>query len=202
MSELQVLLKRIHAIPEPKPKPMFQAREPSADTMFLLDRVRRRRWLDTVQDELMEAIIMLRNDVKFITHLPKCRYCQLTLQLDVERYYGSHSFWWIQLEGNEYLERRYRSCPKARDYAMPGYWEQEQYYRKHGSLDGMENTTIQFILARGKWVYKIYGKQIRTARRMLHIARNWSFITSQSQLEFDRLYTQLGMYEIAFPFEL
>lgn len=162
----------------------------------LLRRVEIRRWLDTVQDELMETIIQLRAEAKFIAHLPHCYFCQMELQIDVERYLGNHSFWYLCLENSPYLERRYRSCPKERNYHIGNYWEQLQYYREHGNTDVPGENTLQFILDRAKWAYKIYGKQIRTLRLLLKTARHWNFEDDLQLCKFDEISERLARYGV------
>lgn len=194
-----MLLKQIQKPEEkPKPKKLSKPLEPSKQLFMLLNRVTTREWLPIVEGQLMEAIVYLRQEVKFIEHLPHCWICKALLQLDVERYLGNRSFWWLCLEDNEYLERQYRSCPKERNYHIGNYWEQVQYYRDHGTCDVPGENTVQFILDRAKWVYKIYGKQIRLARRLLRLVRTWDF-SERYFTEYSRIYEKLGMYEIDNP---
>lgn len=169
--------------------------------MGLLNRVAMRRWLDIVQDQLMESITYLRNEVKFIGHLPHCKMCQILLELDVERYLGTRSTWYLNLENSPSLERRYRGCPKERNYHIGSYWEQLQHFRKYGNTSVPGENTIEFILDRAKWAYKIMARQIRMARHLLRLVRTWNFSEAQTQ-EFQRLYNRLGMYKIALPFEI
>jgi hypothetical protein len=169
--------------------------------MSLLNRITMRRWLDIAQDQLMESITYLRYDVKFIGHLLHCRMCQILLELDVERYLGTRSTWYLNLENSPYLERQCRGCPKERNYHIGSYWEQLQHYRKYGNTNVPCENTIEFILDRAKWAYKIMARQIRMARRLLRLVRAWNFSEAQTQ-EFQKLYNRLGMYKIALPFEI
>jgi len=146
----------------------------------------------------MEAVVYLRREVKFIGHLPHCWICKALLQLDVERYYGNHSTWYICLENNEYLEEEYSDCPKERNYHIGSYWEQLKHYEKYGNTDVPGENTVEFILDRAKWAYKIMGKQIKLARQLLRLVRAWDF-SDRIVLEFNRLYEELGMYEIDNP---
>jgi hypothetical protein len=188
----KILHDRLH------PEKPAKATKPSKNLLNFLNRLLTRRWIDVVQDQLMEAIVYLRQEVKFIEHLPRCYLCKMTLELDVERYLGNHSTWYLSLENSEYLEKRYPSCPRERNYQIGNYWEQLQHFRKYGNTDTGDNT-VEFILARAKWAYKIMGKQIRLARRLLCLVRAWDF-TEERTIEFQRLYERLGMYEIVFPF--
>lgn len=196
MSKLELLLKKIQKPEETKHPP--PPPKTSRKLMMMLNRLNTREWLHIVEGQLMEGIVYLRREVKFIGHLPHCWMCQMELKLDVERYLGNHSFWWLCLENNEYLERQYRSCPKERNYHIGNYWEQVQYYRDHGTCDVPEENTIQFILDRAKWAYKIAGKQIRLSRQLLRLVRTWSF-SDQNIEDYNRIYDELGMYEIANP---
>lgn len=174
----------------------------SGNIQKLLGRVRIRQWTGAAQDDLMLAIGMMRSEVRIIAHLPKCWLCQMELKLDVERYNGTRCFWFLSLENSSYLERRYRSCPKERNYHIGNYWEQVQYYREHGNCDVPGENTVQFILDRAKWAYKIYGKQIHLARVLLNMVRNWNFNDDQQRSKFNVIYERLGMYDVALPIVL
>ncbi len=191
----RVLYNRIHPQNEP------QVMQTSKNLQRLVERLKMREWMPNMQDYLMETIIRLRREVKFIEHLLGCWICKCEMQLDVERYLGNRTAWYVCLENNEYLERRYRGCPKEKDYHIGNYWEQVRYYREHGSTDVPGENTLQFILDRAKWAYKIYGKQIKTLRRLLHIVRSWNFNANQEELlsKFYRIYNRLDMYDVAFP---
>lgn len=193
----RVLQERLHPPPEPKAPP------PSKNLQRLMERIKMRTWVPTMQDHLMKSIIRNRQEVKFIEHLPGCWICKCEMQLDVERYNGTRTFWYLCLENNEYLERRYRNCPKERDYHIGNYWEQVQYYREHGTTDVPGENTVQFILDRAKWAYRIYGKQIRVLRRLLRMVRLWDFNANQDELpdEFWRINNRLDMYDVAFTYD-
>lgn len=146
----------------------------------------------------MQSVTFLRGEVKFIEHLPHCRICQLLLQLDVERYNGVHSTWYLCLENNEYLEEAYLDCPREKDYTIDNYWAAVERYRKTGTTESPEVNTLSYILDRAKWAYKIAGKQIRLCRQLLRLVRAWSF-SDQNLEDYTRMYDELGMYEIANP---
>jgi len=183
---------RIH--PPPKPK----VQKTSKALMMLLHRLETRDWLAFVEVQLMEAVTYLRNEVKFIEHLPRCWICQVELKLDVERYNGTRSLWYLCLENSEYLEAEYPDCPREEDYIIDNYWAQVERYRRTGTTECPEVNTMTFILDRAKWAYKIMGKQIHLARKLLRLVRNWDF-SDRVSMEFDSLYEELGMYEIANP---
>jgi len=157
-----------------------------------------REWLYFVEGQLIEAIVYLRGEVKFIEHLPRCSICQVELQLDVERYNGNRSFWYLCLENSEYLEEQYSDCPREEDYIIDNYWAQVERYRKTGTTECPEVNTMKFILDRAKWAYKIMGKQIHLARQLLRLVRTWDF-SDRIIMEFNTVYEELQMYEIANP---
>lgn len=194
MSKLELLLKRIQKpveIPKPPPKT-------SKKLLLLLTRLNTREWLLIVEGQLMQSVTFLRGEVKFIEHLPHCRYCQLNLELDVERYNGNHSTWYLSLENNEYLEEKYPDCPKEENYTIDNYWAQVERYRKTGTTESPEVNTLSYILDRAKWAYKIAGKQIKLCRELLRLVRAWDF-SDQNSEDYSRIYDELGMYEIANP---
>jgi len=193
-SKIHLLLQRIQR-PEEKPKAPPKT---SKKLLMLLNRLNSREWLLIVEGQLMEAITFLRGEVKFIEHLPHCRDCQLLLQLDVERYNGNHSTWYLCLENNEYLEETYPDCPREENYTIDNYWAQVERYRKTGTAESPEVNTISYILDRAKWAYKITGKQIRLSRQLLRLVRAWTF-SDQNLEDYNRIYEELGMYEIANP---
>jgi hypothetical protein len=160
-----------------------------------------REWLHFVEGQLMESVTYLRDEVKFIGHLPHCGICKALLQLDVERYNGNHSTWYLSLENNEYLEEQYPECPREENYTIDNYWAQVERYRKTGTTECADVNTMDFILDRAKWAYKIMGKQINLARQLLRLVRTWDF-SDRIILEFNRLYEELRMYEISLPFFL
>lgn len=192
----RVLQEWLHPPAEPKLRP------PSKNLQRLMERLKMRVWIPNTQDYLTSTIIRLRQEVKFIEHLPGCWMCKCELQLDVERYNGTRTMWYLCLENNEYLETRYRSAPKERNYNIGSYWEQVKYYREHGTVDVPGENTLQFILDRAKWAYKIYGKQIRALRRLLRMVRSWDFNANQNELldEYFRIYNRLDRYDVAMPY--
>lgn len=199
LSKLEMLLKRIQKPEEkPKPKKLSKPPKPSKKLLMLLNRVNTREWLLIVEGQLMEAIVLLRHELKFIEHLPHCRICQCELQLDVERYNGTRLFWYLSLENSEYLQEAYPDCPKEEDYNIDNYWWQVERYRKIGTTESDEVNTLAFIMDRAKWAYKIAGKQIRLSRQLLRLVRTWDF-SERCFTEYSRVYEKLGMYEIANP---
>jgi len=184
--EMLTLLKRMQP-----PKPRYKkAPETSSDLLALVDRMNMRDWLYFKEVQLFKVIKELRLDIKFIEHLPHCWVCRAELQLDVERYLGNRSMWYLCLENNEYLEEQYPDCPKAENYRIDNYWAQVERYRR--GIKKNDTNTIEFIMDRAKWAYKIIGNQIRLCRQLLRMARNWDF-NSNSIEEFVRIEDELGI---------
>ena len=74
----RILQERLHPPTEPKLRP------PSKNLQRLMERLKMRVWVPNTQDYLMSTIIRLRQEVKFIEHLPHCWVHQMELELDVE----------------------------------------------------------------------------------------------------------------------
>jgi hypothetical protein len=161
------------------------------ELLALINRVEMRRWLGFTEQRLMMVINDLRGEVKFIEHLPRCKMCIMLLKLDIERYLGNRSTWYLCLENNEYLEEEYPDCPKEENYHIGSYWEQLKHYEKYGNTDVPGENTEQFIVDRAKWAYKIIGKQIHVARQMLRLVRTWNF-SDEYIIKFNRLEDELG----------
>ena len=157
---------------------------------MLIDRLNTREWLPQQEEVLMLQIRGLRSEVKWIEHLPHCRWCQLEVELDVERYLG-HIAWFVDLESGEYWEKWDPTCPKEENYKIDNYWDQVQRYRKTGIVEWKESETLKFILDRAKWAYKITGKQIHLARQKLKLVRNWDF-SGQCERQFAKLENESG----------
>jgi len=173
-------------------------RKTSKAVLMLLHRLQMREWLNFIEGQLIEAIIYLRGEVKFIEHLYRCETCKVLLKLDVERYNGTRSLWYLCLENSEYLEAEYPDCPREENYVIDNYWAQVERCRKTGTTECTETNTLKFIMDRAKWAYKIMGKQINLTRKMLRLVKSWDF-SDRIIREFNRLYEELAMYEIANP---
>ena len=109
----------------------------------LLHRTQERKWIEIAYLQLIGVILQLRAEARFIWHFPKCRLCKANLMIDVERYMGSHSFWWLNLGNEDFLPEIYPDIPKERDYNIGSYWEQVKWFEKHGNTDVPgENTSV------------------------------------------------------------
>lgn len=184
LSKLELLLKRIqkpeeskHQLPPPKT---------STKLTMLIDRLNTREWLPQEEEALMLQIRGLRREVKWIEHLPRCRWCRIEVELDVERYLGKSIAWFVDLESGEYLEEWDPACPKEENYKIDNYWCQVKRYRETGATEWKESETLKFIMDRAKWAYTIEGKEIHLARQKLKLVRNWDF-SEQCQRRFERL---------------
>ena len=164
----------------------------------LIHRTQERKWIEIAYLQLIGIIFQLRAEAKFIWHFPKCQLCKANLMIDVERYMGSHCFWWLNLENEDYLPEMYPDIPLAENYHIGNYWDQLEWFRKHGNTDVTGENTYQFILDRANWANKIYGKQIHSARQMLRLVNAWDFSETQHQ-EYMKLYEQLGTWQIIIP---
>ena len=184
LSKLELVLKRIQKPEEPKHQPAPP--ETSTKLMMVLNRLSIRKWLPQVEEEIMLQIRRLRYDVKWIEHLPHCRRCRIEVEIDVERYLGSHIAWFVDLQSGEYWEKSDPSCPKEKNYKIDNYWAQVKRYRETGTTDWKESETMKFILDRAKWAYKIEGKQIHVARQKLKLVRNWDF-SERCERQFTKL---------------
>lgn len=147
----------------------------------LLNRLQTLKEMDRFQDRMYTTIRMLHAEAQWIHRLPRLRFDLIDLEIAVERYPG-RAPWWVDLEFNEFVEKEFRSIPKVKNYVIGNYWE---------TREGVN--TKQFILDRAKWVYKYIGEQIKLARRLLQIAKNWNFSQEQT-VEFEKLYNKLGAY--------
>jgi len=175
----------------PKPKYKKVSPEPSPYLMALVGRLKTREWLLQTECQLINFIAHLRREVKFIEHLPSCWICRMELQLDVERYLGNRSFWYLCLENNEYLEEQYPDCPKEENYKIDNYWAQVERLRR--GITKSDTNTMEFIMDRAKWAYNIMGQQIKISRQLLRMVRSWDF-NEHSFEEFNRIYDELGTY--------
>ena len=191
---VEVLLERIqrpHALSDYVRPPRAQPPQDDSSARMLIERINKRAWVEDTYGELHELLANLRGEINFIKHLPKCRFCQAELQIDVERYLGSRSPWWINLQDSEYLEEIYPEIPKEADYTIDNYWNQVAHYRKYGNTNTGANT-MEFIFARAKWVFKYFGKQVHIARQMLRLVKNWNF-TETTEREYVELYDKLNI---------
>lgn len=176
MSSLELLLKRIHMLPEPTTPPVFDHAEPSADLSSLINRVYTRHWLDEEIPLTRDFIKAVRRELKTIDHALECEQCLLTLQLDVERYMGTHSYWWLDMtnldctyewdieeECSDPYYEMMKDMPHADNYDIGSYW------------CGAKEDTIRFIKDRGKWARSISLVQLDKAKKYLRLLHKWTF---------------------------
>ena len=156
-SDLQVLLNR--AVPlKPKLKLKAQKRslKPSPQLMALLGRMDNRAWREQTLILTVEYIKESAQELLFIRHLRSCEECRLIAQLDVERYAGSRSIWFLDLQndvGQDWDEEMYaeypelKDCPRVYDYRIGSYWT------------GSSPDTLRFIDDRMKWADKVIERK-------------------------------------------
>jgi hypothetical protein len=86
----------------------------------------------------------LMAELSQIVHFLECSYCQVELQMDIERYWGRHCPFYLDLNNEDDIED---SAPKARDYKFGSYWS------------GPSDDTIRFIIDRLKWAKGIIEEE-------------------------------------------
>lgn len=162
--ELNVLLQRI--LPPELQKPTEQ--KPSRDMMVLFERVERRRWKKVTEADMLLQLEMLHNEFAFIKHARHCERCLIELQLDIERYCGSHSPWYLNLINEdcdpdiyEDEESIYYTCPRPQDYKIGSYWT------------GASDDTIRFIKDRLTWAEGIMKGEIEAAVDFVAALLDW-----------------------------
>jgi hypothetical protein len=196
MSKLEVLLKRIHALPEPPP--IFEPAAPSDKLKVLLNRIDTRRWLADEIPRVREFVKELRREIRTIEHIVQCQECLLLCQLDVERYLGTKCFWWLNMmnldepmeweeEGppcNECTETKCEAenmeqCAEKRGAQNPyflllqGMPRAREY--KIGSYGHSSDDTIRFIKDRSEWAKRIATAQIERAKQYYLLLKKWNF---------------------------
>jgi hypothetical protein len=186
MVERAQLLKRVL-----KPRAQVTEHETSSYAKALLDKLNIRRWLAHVETGLIMSLYELKGELRLIEHLPRCQVSRAELAIDVERYLGSRTVWWINLEDNECLEEL--GAPKLEQYPIDNYWDQVKRYKKTGSTEGGPDT-MKFVMARARWAYGMIGKEIGTIRKMLKLVRAWDY-TDETEQKFQKLEDKLTLAE-------
>jgi hypothetical protein len=192
MSKIALLLERIQP-KEPEMKPMSEERmaEQDAKVMLIVRRVENRQLIEEAKEWTLETVKSIKQDLKLINHVLKCKNCMFELLLDVERYGGSHSgISSLDLTNNDCLElyvdedeekeiemdigasidpelfQLWRQIPLAENYRIGNYWLQ---------LAGETNfETEKFIRDRLEWHRKILLYQLRQAREYYRMLLKWN----------------------------
>ena len=109
-------------------------------------------------------------ELLFIRHLRSCKECRLIAQLDVERYAGSRSIWFLDLQndvGQDWDEEMYaeypelKDCPRVYNYKIGSYWT------------GSSPDTLRFIDDRMKWADKVIRKKMLLACQYYKRVKAW-----------------------------
>ena len=168
-SDLQLLLDK--AVPlKPKLKVQKRNPKPTPQLMALLGRMDNRAWREQMLIFTAEYIKESANELLFIQHLRSCEECRLIAQLDVERYMGSRSVWWIDLQndvGQNWDEDMYeidpdlKDCPRVENYRIGSYWTSS-------SPD-----TLRFIDDRMKWADRVIRKKMLLACQYYKRVKAW-----------------------------
>jgi hypothetical protein len=169
-SDLQVLLNK--AVPlKPKLTVKKQNRKPSPDLMALLGRMDNRAWREQTLVFIVAYIKESAGELLLIKHLRTCEECRAIAQLDVERYLGSRSVWFLDLQNDmgsqdwdeedcaDYLDLK--GCPRADDYKIGSYWS------------GSSPDTLRFIDDRANWAEKLIRKKMLAARSYYKRVKAW-----------------------------
>jgi hypothetical protein len=97
--ECQILLQRIQRFGSPAE----ETPKPSEALTHLLNRMETRQWVEENLSATTETLKEIKSGLKFIKHTRNCGECLAELQMDVERYGGSHcGFWWLDLIKRQY----------------------------------------------------------------------------------------------------
>jgi hypothetical protein len=164
-----VLLNR--AVPlKPKLKVKKRNLKPSPQLMALLGRMDNRAWREQILIFTAEYIKESANELFFIRHLRSCEECRLIAQLDVERYLGSRSVWWLNIQNDiahswdddeDEIDSDWKDCPRAEDYRIGSYWT------------GSSDDTLRFIDDRMKWADRVIRKKMLLACQYYKRVKAW-----------------------------
>jgi len=122
-----------------------------------------RKWVKWSYENTLMLIREIAGEIRFIKHVENCERCLIELQLDVERYGGSRSIWYMDIRNEEFTRQdwRYKDMPYPGDYKIGSYWT------------GSSEDTIRFIKDRLKWAEKIARKEIVAAVKYLKLIMSW-----------------------------
>lgn len=168
-SELQVLLNK--AVPlKPELAAQKQNRrppKPSQQLMTLLTRMDNRTWREEMLKSTLEYIRASAGELFLIRHLRSCEECRVIAQLDIERYLGSRSVWFLNIENDvamgedAYADDEFKGCPYAGNYRIGSYWT------------GSSQDTFRFIDDRMNWAEGFIRKKMLLACRYYKRMKAW-----------------------------
>lgn len=154
-----------------KPKLKVQKRnlKPSPQLMALLGRMDNRAWREQMLIFTAEYIRESAYELRFIQHLRSCEECRLIAQLDVERYLGTRSIWFLNIQNDiaqdwdedEINDPDWKDYPRAENYRIGSYWT------------GSSDDTLRFIDDRTKWADRIIRKKMLLACQYYKKVKAW-----------------------------
>ena len=171
--ELNVLLQRIRPPVEEPAAP----KEPSRDLLRLVTRTQNRRWLE---NELEVTETRFQEDltevkwIKYVLHDPAAEMQLRMIQMDIERYMGRRSPWYLNVEDEgsltdedwEGLPEYFGDCPRVQNYKIG-------WYDWNSPTGGTSEDTIRFIMDRLAWAYKNLRKELRIVANYLRALKKW-----------------------------
>lgn len=167
-SDLQVLLNK--AVPlKPKLTVRKQSLKPSKQLMALLRRMDNRAWREQMLMLTAADIRESAEELLLIRHLRSCEECRLIAQLDVERYLGTRSVWFLNIQNDvagweedmDEVDSDFKDCPRVEDYKIGSYW------------NGSSPDTLRFIDDRLKWADKVIRKKMVLACQYYKRVKAW-----------------------------
>ena len=158
--------------PTLKPKLKVQKRKvkPSPELTALLGRMDNRAWREQMLMFTTEYIKESANELFLIRHLRACEECRLIAQLDVERYLGSRSVWFLNIQNDvaqDWDEDMYAEDPDLKDYPRV------ENYRIGSYWTGSSPDTLRFIDDRMKWADKVIRKKMLLACQYYKKVKAW-----------------------------
>ena len=180
-SKLNLLLEKIQPKPEPiQPMTEEEMAQQDARVKPLVQRLENRQYKEYMLENTKQTIKGLRSDICFIKHVLNCNECLMLAQLDVERYCGTRSLSWLNLNNNleeicnyddfedfdnpvdvEFI-RLWKEIPKVQDYRIGSYWT------------GTSEDTVRFIKDRLTWAEKMLQLELKAATRYQRKLKKWN----------------------------
>ena len=129
---------------------------------FIANKEWRERELQFVVDRMVELALML----DYIGWLRSDSTFRAEVALDVVRYGGRGSPFFLYLQEGDFLPDEYDDCPPASDYRMGSYFTGE-------NLDETE----RFILDRAGWAEKLIQREIEVVVDYYHALEEWDLVS-------------------------
>lgn len=120
--------------------------------------------LGQINDEnrLKADIENLKKDLEEIQHLQSCQQCRILLILDIERYGGRRSPWYLNLINDVSTNTGFdfEGCPKPKDYEIGSYWKSNS------------PGTWKFIRDRLQWALRFAQTELKDREEQLKFTVN------------------------------